>query len=335
MAKWLDVNQIRDRVRIEDIIGMTYELVRVGQNDWRAKDHPSLSVNPVKQVYCWHSHGDDDSGTVVEWVMNRLKCTFREALEQLDDMISDGAAIQVKTQPEHRPAAAAEPVSHPVTDAEVTYYANMLMESQSAIKWLSGRHISMNSARAYRLGYLEDYYGKGPATTIPVYDNGALKTIRLRMWDNNATPRYRPIRSGLGAWMMNDRLIQADTKYVVIVEGEIKSIILNQFDIPAVGLMGNSLKSEWMERFPKQKRIYVWLDPDINPHDKSWVNELAALHGDVHVIRSVAKPDDAMIVMQQCAQDYWNGIRGSAIKVSAKLSLKRIVDPNELMDLYT
>jgi len=321
--KWLDANEIRARLRIEDVIGRDFELRAVGRNDLRAKAHPSLSVNPEKQVYCWHSHDENDAGTVVEWVMNRLKCTFREALEHCDQMVGNREALGVRHEIHLPPSTHQEIVVAPPTQDEVSYYMQRLNESSAALEWLKSRCIHKHIADVYQIGYMDDYYGRGPATTIPVYDMGELKTIRLRMWDKDADPRYRPIRSGLGSWMMNDHVIAADGPEVVIVEGEIKAIILAQFGISAVGLMGNSLKREWFERFPKEKRVYVWLDPDINPLSKTWVKEFAALHGNTYVIRSVAKPDDAMIAMSDCWKEYWTGMKACGMKVKPEKQAKK------------
>jgi DNA primase len=315
MTKWLDVNEIRSRLKIEEVIGRDFELRPIGRNDLRSHEHPSLSVNPEKQVYCWHSHDENDAGTVVDWVMNRLKCSFREALEHCDEMLGNRAPLGAKHEIHLPPVTKNEVVVRPPSQEEVSYYVDCLRESSSALEWIAGRHISTMTMNVYQLGYIEDYYGRGPATTIPVYDMGELKTIRLRMWDKNASPRYRPIRSGLGAWMMNDQFIAQKGEELVIVEGEIKSIILAQFGIHAVGLMGNSLKREWMSRFPRNKRVYIWLDPDINTMGKTWVKEFSFMHGDTHVIRSVAKPDDAMIAMRDCANEYWQGMKKSSVKI--------------------
>lgn len=315
MTKWLDADEIRSRLRIEEVIGRDFELRQIGRNDLRAKEHPSLSVNPEKQVYCWHSHDENDAGTVVDWVMNRLKCTFREALEHCDEMIGNRQALNVRHEVHLPPTTRQEIAVRPPSQEEVAYYMQCLNDSAEAQEWLQSRRIRRNIANVYQIGYIQDFLGRGPATTIPVYDMGELKTIRLRMWDKNADPRYRPIRSGLGSWMMNDHCIAAEGSELVIVEGEIKAIILAQFGISAVGLMGNTLKREWMSRFPKHKRVYIWLDPDINPMEKAWVKEFSALHGDTHVIRSVAKPDDAMIAMADCWKDYWTGMKACSMRM--------------------
>lgn len=56
--------------------------------------------------------------------------------------------------------------------------------------------------------------------------------------------------------------VQADSDYVVVVEGQPDAITLAQWEIPAVALAGVSTSQALLEELQRFRRVYVALDPD-------------------------------------------------------------------------
>jgi len=118
---------------------------------------------------------------------------------------------------------------------------------------------------AHMLGYSAQCptYRESPSWTIPVFFRGKLLNIRHRL-ASPPTPgdKYRPERAGLPAVMFNADMLTNPQEFVVLVEGEIKAMVLSQAGFPAVGIPGASIfPDRWVQWFGKQKRVYVALDP--------------------------------------------------------------------------
>jgi len=93
---------------------------------------------------------------------------------------------------------------------------------------------------------------------------GKLWNIRHRLIGADNGDKYRPHMAGLPAMLFNaDYLKKTDTNWILITEGEKKSIVAAQYGFPNVGLMGKSgFKKEWVKKFDRFRTIYVVMDPD-------------------------------------------------------------------------
>src|SRR5579864_3433635 len=80
------VEEIRNRLAIEDVIGEYVELKRAGRN-WRglspfsAEKTPSFMVSPEKQI--WHDFSSGKGGNMFSFVMEMEGLDFKGALELL------------------------------------------------------------------------------------------------------------------------------------------------------------------------------------------------------------------------------------------------------------
>src|SRR6185369_2593365 len=61
----IDLEEIRARNRIEELIGEKYPLRKVSRT-FKAQEHDSLVVFPDTQSYYWYSR--DEGGDVIDWV---------------------------------------------------------------------------------------------------------------------------------------------------------------------------------------------------------------------------------------------------------------------------
>jgi hypothetical protein len=104
-----------------------------------------------------------------------------------------------------------------------------------------------------------------PSYTIPVFDRdgSTLINIRHRLIGGDSGDKYRPHVAGLGTQLFNARLTAQPTESIVVAEGEKKSIVLDQWGFPNVGIMGKrSFKREWLDWLESFPTVYVALDPD-------------------------------------------------------------------------
>jgi len=132
-----------------------------------------------------------------------------------------------------------------------------------------------------------------PSYTIPVINRDTLVNIRHRIVGAEGGDKYRPHLPGLGNTLFDaDRLYEGHDE-IIIVEGEKKAMVLNQWHFPAVGMMGKAgFPPHWAQRFTDFQRVLVALDPDAQDE----ANKLARLFGDRgRVVVLPVKPDDFFV----------------------------------------
>ena len=126
--------------------------------------------------------------------------------------------------------------------------------------------------------------------TIPVINRGKLVNIRHRIVDAPSGDKYRPHMAGLGNTLFNADNLYAGHESLIVCEGEKKSIVLDQWGFPSVGIMGKAgFPPHWAQRFEGFQRVNVALDPDATDE----AHKLARLFGDRgRVVVLPCKADD-------------------------------------------
>jgi len=131
--------------------------------------------------------------------------------------------------------------------------------------------------------------------TIPVYgrDGSTLINIRHRLVMGPSGDKYRPHLAGLGAQLFNSRYTATPGEFIIITEGEKKSLVLEQEGLPNVAIMGKrSFNKEWLKWMEPFATVYVALDPDAQESAR----RLAALFsGRGRVVRLPCKVDDMVV----------------------------------------
>ena len=143
--------------------------------------------------------------------------------------------------------------------------------------------------------------------TIPLFDQGQsqLLNLRHRIADAQNGDKYRPEMAGLGTCLaFSHHLIDADMG--IIVEGEIKAMVCGAYKFPTVGVFGKRgrFKAAWLDSFPKDKPIYVGLDPDATESAERLAHGIARAGKEVYVVDWADKPDD-LLVLDGCTVDEW------------------------------
>ena len=276
-----DIDSLKERVPLNELIERDEPLMKSGSS-WIGRKHNSLVVK--KDVWFWNSKGT--YGDHFDWLIDRHSMTFTEAV----DYLKGSSGIRVSNWP--RTTTAIDPPK-PVVDLNMrtdVYRRNM---NDASIAWWKSRGLDEMDMENWRLGYCENHWNLGESYAIPIVFNKCVSNIRHRI----AHPvdhqgKYKPESVGLGIQIINGDAIEDE---VIVVEGEIKTMVLCHFGLPAIGLMGcQSFKSEWMSRFKSVKTIYIVLDPGINPCMLPWCNRLARYHN-VRIVRMLEKPDDFII----------------------------------------
>lgn len=132
--------------------------------------------------------------------------------------------------------------------------------------------------------------------TIPYYENRELVNIRHRLGSPNGNGKYRPEVAGLPSSVFNTDLLKFDGEWVVLVEGEFKTMVLWQFGFPAVGIPGNSFKPEWVDLFSDVERVYIALDPEAEKAALKVGKLLRDAGTDIRIVQCPTKPDDYFVI---------------------------------------
>jgi hypothetical protein len=164
-----------------------------------------------------------------------------------------------------------------------------------AISYWHNEGFNDDTINGFYLGYCAacpmDYPDHRPSVTIPVYARGILWNIRHRILGAEDGDKYRPQTKNLPRVLFNaDNLMAAPSTYIMLVEGEKKSMMATQVGWWSVGTMGqDGFNPEWADAFRRFKNVYVILDPDA----RESAVEIAQLFGERgHVVDLPEKLDD-------------------------------------------
>jgi hypothetical protein len=142
-------------------------------------------------------------------------------------------------------ASRAEPESLP-SEATIDGWASRLSTEPDARRWLIQRRgLNRDTLASYRLGY------DGEAITFPIYEGGELVGLKRRYtpqpwYYKRGKPVWKRTLAGMEALLYPLRILAADPAALVICEGELDCLLLNQHGIPALtSTAGPHWKEEW------------------------------------------------------------------------------------------
>ncbi len=295
MANESRVEQIKSQLPLESLIQLTQPLVGSGRY-LKGEQHDSLVVDIEEQQFYWNSRSQ--SGDQISWIQNEFpELSFSKALDKLEEIIKNpqlNIARNVQVKPREKI------VTPPDVDLVVEYHNNLL-ESEFAQREWNKRGITEWHWKKWLLGFKPNHWGYGNALSIPFIEGDNVRTIRHRILKPVGKNRYLPETEGAGSWLFNSELINENPPYLVLVEGEIKCMVLSSFGEPCVGLTGiNILPPRYLADLAKIKTIYILPDPSLNsrkmvsPYEIPWVKILFS-ETDVRVISIPEKIDDWLL----------------------------------------
>ncbi len=150
-----DIDEIKSRLNIVDIIGERLTLKKAGRNfkglcPFHNEKTPSFVVSPDRQI--WHCFGCGKGGTVFDFVMEYEHVDFAEALEDL----AQKAGVTLTRRPADTPEATLKHKLYEVNHLASEFYHYMLTRHQVGEKarlYLKNRGISDKSIQTFSLGY--------------------------------------------------------------------------------------------------------------------------------------------------------------------------------------
>ena len=166
------VEDIKQRLSIEDVVGEYVQLKRAGRN-WKglspftSERSPSFMVSPEKQI--WHDFSSGKGGNMFSFVMEMEGLDFRGALE----LLARKAGIDLEQYRRSGPARGDGKQKERLYEAlewATKFYQTQLKHSQAALEYVfKKRAFTKETVLAWRLGYapnngqvlLEFLRGKG------------------------------------------------------------------------------------------------------------------------------------------------------------------------------
>jgi DNA primase len=145
--------------------------------------------------------------------------------------------------------------------AALKYHA----EVAQVLPYLAARGIGPEAADTFRLGYVatpdvghNQFIGR---MSIPFLTPSGTVDLRFRSVDES-TPKYLS-RAGANSHLFGVNAFQTDSDVIVITEGEMDCIIVNQCGVPAVGLSGaNVWKPFYARLFGDYRKVVALVDGD-------------------------------------------------------------------------
>jgi DNA primase len=148
------VEEIKQRLLIEDVVADYIELKRAGRNfkalsPFNAERTPSLMISPDKQI--WHDFSSGKGGNMFGFVMEMEGLDFKGALEILARKAGVDLSLYQKgdaTAKQNKDKAQA------ALELATKYYQQTLLKNDEALKYvLKKRHFNRQTLNDFRLGY--------------------------------------------------------------------------------------------------------------------------------------------------------------------------------------
>lgn len=162
-----------------------------------------------------------------------------------------------------------------------------------------GQGLTDETIDKFKFGYSSicPTYPASASWTIPIYYQSRLYNIRHRLASPGESGKYRPEMAGLPAVMFNADALNSGDWQIVLVEGEVKAAVLQQYGFTTVGIPGaNSFKEKWVRLFKEVDGVvYVALDPGAEAQALKIGSMLASAGIETRVCTLPVKPDDFIV----------------------------------------
>lgn len=145
-----NVEQIKERLSIEEVVGAYVELKRAGSNSkgrcpFHAEKTPSFVVSPSRETY--HCFGCGVGGDIFTFVQEIEGLDFKGSLK----MLADKAGIELKYEKGAEKNDNDELFA--VLESVTTYYSENLTKNTDALTYLKERGLTSESITSFRLGF--------------------------------------------------------------------------------------------------------------------------------------------------------------------------------------
>lgn len=284
----MDLDQVKEVNKIEDVISAEYPLRGIGRY-LRAEQHDSLVVDTHSQAYFWNSAGEQ--GDVITWVMKRHQGGFKGAVEWL---CQQGGLPAPRWGGEDSQTARERRSRSEVLTVAARHWVHMLRSDpgQVARDYCYSRGWTDETIRLAGLGFagiVGTDYAKSTKELLGEFSMHEIKPSRpaaaaalkvgpgMLVYPHVEAGRvvYVSCRSIEGkqhynppADLIGERRVYCNWLYspraekVVVVEGQADAITCGQWDLAAVALAGLSVNQTVLKLLARHETIYVALDQD-------------------------------------------------------------------------
>jgi DNA primase len=150
-----DVEQIKERLDIAEVVGNYIQLKQAGRNlkapcPFHHEKTASFMVSPEKQIY--HCFGCGEGGDVIKFVMKMDGLEFREALEEL----ARRAGVELQNKPVDTKAKHERERLGQAVALAVKYYQASLVKNQLALAYVKKRGMTKQTLKDFQVGYAPD-----------------------------------------------------------------------------------------------------------------------------------------------------------------------------------
>jgi hypothetical protein len=273
----IDLEQIRSRNPIEDVVGEKFSLKKSGAR-FIGVEHDSMVVVPQSGMYFWNSRGEH--GDVFDFVgryhlnygsgwNNRDPQHFMEAVEHL----ARRAGINIERGTDFRQTAAWS------ERQLVQRLHDTLLNTPPALSYATkGRGWNPQTIRLAKLGFMPS--DKHPLleglnlpdswrSVIQRFPAGMLVYVHLHKGrltylsgrSIEGKKHYNPPRDIAGEKQPYFNHCYADDAgQVVVVEGQADAITFGEWGVPAVAIAGMTVSDDLLERLKRHERVFIALD---------------------------------------------------------------------------
>ncbi|MBD3328181.1 DNA primase [Candidatus Peregrinibacteria bacterium] len=156
------VQDIKDRLTIEDVVGQYVQLKKVGRSlkglcPFHAEKTPSFIVSPEKQIaYCF---GCNKGGDIFSFVQEVEGTDFAGAIK----ILADKAGVEMKTfqNPQYKQQKSQKEKFLDLYEQVTEFYEKQLWKTEKGkkvLEYLKNRGISEDSIKLFRLGFSPDSF---------------------------------------------------------------------------------------------------------------------------------------------------------------------------------
>jgi hypothetical protein len=184
--------------------------------------------------------------------------------------------------------------------------------------WWEVKGVSPSLINYFQLGYCPSrtiWTPQGewmtPTATIPIFAPGWVATnIRHRLiHPPSPQDKYRPERSGLPAVPFLTIPDEQPRGEVILVEGEIKAIVVWQFidgKYPVIGLPGKRPRRDIVQILDQCDRIHIVFDPDAQTEALDFAQVIGQR---ARLVTLPVKPDDLFVQHSGTATDFLGALK--------------------------
>lgn len=273
---------------VETVAGAGIELRRAGRRyvarcPFHREAEPSFTVYP--ETASWYCFGCEAGGDVIDFV-GRLRGTgFKDTAEVLAQGL---APLPANLTPlsSRRPPRTLSGDELAIIEATVSYYQRTLETYSDVRAYLTRRGVSLETARALRLGYaasgLADHLHRSGFDLALAAGLGLMRGGRERFVGRIVIPDLD--RGTRATWLTGRAVLRQRLRYlsldapapllglaqagemganaVVVVEGPFDWLVACEWGIPAVALLGTHMKAQAFRALAGFARVYLALDAD-------------------------------------------------------------------------